>query len=72
MWRKEKKTCITKVLTTEEDHDDLPQSYTDKLTINEVSEEKNQRSDNDQYTNNEVSEEKYLIIEKKKDKDLGH
>ena len=72
MWRG-KKTCNTKVLTTEEDDDDLLQSYTDKLTINEVSEKKDQRSDNDQHTNNEVSEEKHLIIEKtKNDIDLGH
>ena len=63
--KKKKKTCNTKVLTTEEDDDDLLQSYTDKLTINEVSEEKDHRSDNDQHINNEVSAEKYLIIEKK-------
>ena len=34
------KTCNTKVLTTEYDDDDLLQSYTDQLTINEVSEGK--------------------------------
>ena len=47
-----KETCNTKFLTTEEDDDDLLQSYTDKLKINEVSEEKDQWSDNDQHTNN--------------------
>ena len=73
MWRKKRKTCNTKVLTTEEDDDDLLQSYTDQLTINEVSEEKDLISDNEQHTNNEVSEETDLIIGKtKNDLDLGH
>ena len=43
MWRQKIKTCNTKVLTTEYDDDDLLQSYTDQLTINEVSEEKDLR-----------------------------
>ena len=40
MWRKKRKTCNTKVLTTEYDDDDLIQSDNDQHTNNEVSEEK--------------------------------
>ena len=40
MWRKEIKTCNTKVIITEYDDDDLIQSDNDQHTNNEVSEEK--------------------------------
>ena len=78
MWRKKETNCSTKIISTENDDDDLIQSDNDQDTNNEVSEEKDLRIEKTKnvlelghWEENKIDEleSKELILSKKTQKE---